>query len=82
VPGRALAYLLYLLRSLEFAGSLHDNPYLRSVGLQGRMLEDRLRGVAGVDYRRVGDLVDFEWMYSGLPDLLSGWASQTLEHVS
>jgi Putative inner membrane protein (DUF1819) len=82
VPARALAYLLYLLRSLDFAGSLDDNPYLRSVGLEGGVLEDRLRGVAGVDYRRVGDLVDFEWKYSGLPGLMSGWASQTLEHVS
>lgn len=78
VPVKALAYLLYLLRSLEFEGSLHDNPYLRSLGLEGRALEDRLRTVTDVGYRRVGDLVDFEWKYNGLP----GWASQSLEHAS
>lgn len=78
VPTKALAYLLYLLRSLEFEGSLHDNPYLRSVGLEGGLLDDRLRTVADVGYRRVGDLVDFEWKYNGLP----GWASQSLEHAS
>ena len=29
----ALAYLLYFLRSITFVGTLLDNPYLRSVGL-------------------------------------------------
>ena len=78
VPAKALAYLLYLLRSLEFEGSLHDNPYLRSVGLENGLLDDRLRQLDDVGYRRVGDVVAFEWKYQGLP----GWASQSLEHAS
>ncbi len=74
VPTPALAYLLYLLRSVDFEGSLHDNPYLRSVGLEGGLLDDRLRTSDAVTMRRVGDLVDFTWKYPTLPD----WGSHTL----
>jgi hypothetical protein len=78
VPGRALAYLMYLLRSVQRQGSVHDNPYLRSVGLEGGLLEDRLRTVAGVGFRRVGNVVELDWKYPGL----LGWAEDTLEHAS
>jgi hypothetical protein len=40
----ALTYLMYLLREVRFEGTLLENPYLASVGLQGGMLDDRLRG--------------------------------------
>ena len=36
VPDDALEYLLYLLREVEFEGTLLDNPYVASVGLDGR----------------------------------------------
>lgn len=78
IPGRAVAYLMYLLRSVRFEGRLHDNPYLRSVGLEGGLLDDRLRTVPGVGLRRVGDLVELDWRYPGL----LGWAHHTLEHAS
>jgi hypothetical protein len=78
VPGRALAYLLHLLRGVRFAGRLHDNPYLRSVGLEGGVLDDRLRTVVGVELRRLGDVVELDF---GHPGLL-GWAHDTLERAS
>ncbi len=67
-----------LRRPVRFEGRLHDNPYLRSVGLEGGLLDDRLRTVPGVGLRRVGDLVELDWRYPGL----LGWAHHTLEHAS
>lgn len=68
VPDEALEYLLYLLRDLSFTGSLLDNPYLRSVGLDGFMLEDRLRKLSGVTLYKQGDLLDFQWSYNDLTE--------------
>lgn len=70
VPNEALGYLLYLLRDIRITGSLLENPYLRSVGLFGEALEERLRSAPGIDFRRQADLVDFGWTF---PDLRS-WA--------
>lgn len=74
VPGEALEYLLYLLRETEFEGTLLDNPYTNSVGLDSGALEERLRGLPGLSFRRQGTLVDFGWRY---PDLLA-WADANL----
>ena len=70
----ALEYLMYLLREVEFAGTLLDNPYTRSVGLSGGFLEDRLRALPGMRFRRQGDLVDFGWQYPNL----RAWAAANL----
>jgi hypothetical protein len=64
----ALTYLMYLLRGVSFEGTLLENPYLASVGLQDGTLEDRLRGLSALRFRRQGDLVDFGWRYDGLED--------------
>jgi hypothetical protein len=74
VEDQALEYLLYLLRGLEFQGSLLANPYLISVGLADQALEDRLRRLRGLQFQRQGDLVEFGWVY---PDLMS-WADENL----
>lgn len=74
IPDDALGYLLHLLRGVSYAGTLTDNPYLRSVGLQGAILEDRLRALPSLQYRRVGDVVDFGFRY---PDL-DAWAQAEL----
>ena len=66
VPDDALVYLLYLLREVEFAGTLLDNPYLASVGLVGPELDARLRALDGLTFRRQGSLVELEWAYSDL----------------
>jgi hypothetical protein len=70
----ALEYLLYLLRGVRFSGTLTHNPYLASVGLVGAYLEQRLRSVPGIDYRRMIDLDDFTWKHASL----SAWAEATL----
>lgn len=66
VPDDALEYLMYLLHEVQFDGTLLQNPYATSVGLDGPSLEDRLRGLPGLEFRRQGDLLDFGWHY---PDL-------------
>jgi hypothetical protein len=74
VPDEALEYLLYLLRETEFEGSLIDNPYLRSVGLDGVVLAERLRGLPGLGFSRQGSLIDFGWHHQDL----RAWAAATL----
>jgi len=74
VGDTALTYILYLLREVQFAGTLLDNPYVASVGLQGSLLEQRLRTLPALRFRRQGDLVDFGWQYPNLSD----WASATV----
>jgi hypothetical protein len=74
VEDAALTYLLYLLRGVDFEGTLTRNPYLASVGLAEGILEDRLRGLAALEFRRQGDLVDFTW---GHPDV-GTWARLTV----
>ena len=70
VSDAALTYLLYLLRGVDIEGSVLDNPYLRSVGLEDSFLEERLRGLSALGYGRQGDLTNLDWRY---PDLLA-WA--------
>jgi len=66
VPNDALEYLLYLLRGVSFEGSLLENPYLASVGLEGGTLEDRLRGLPGLAFKRQQDVLDFGWRFADL----------------
>jgi hypothetical protein len=66
IPDDALEYLMYLLRETEFDGSLLDNPYTSSVGLEGAILEERLRGIPGLAFMRQGDLIDFGWKHQDL----------------
>lgn len=68
VPNDALGYLLHLLREVEFNGTLLDNPYLASVGLVGGALDDRLRSLPGIRYRRQGNLADFGWEHDSLAE--------------
>jgi hypothetical protein len=74
VPDLALAYLLHLLRSLRFAGTLTENPYLVSVGLTEGFLDQRFRTLPGISFRRLGQVVDFEWD----APTLAAWAEVTL----
>lgn len=75
VPDTALAYLLYLLRGLEFEGTLLANPYLNSVGLAGESLVARLRELPDLRLEKQGSLVHFDWRYSDL----SEWAEARLQ---
>ena len=71
VPDEALVYLLYLLRTVAFEGTLWANPYLRSVGIDEAALTSRLRPGTGVHWERQADLRALHWEY---PDLRA-WAS-------
>lgn len=70
----ALTYLLYLLRGIDFAGTLLVNPYLASVGLEGDLLAARLRCLTALAFRRQGALLDFGWRFTDL----SAWAAATI----
>ena len=70
VPDDALTYLVHLLREVDFEGTVVENPYLRSVGLEGSLLNDRLRRLPDLSYGRQGDLVDMGWKHEGL----AAWA--------
>lgn len=74
VPDEALVYLLYLLRTIEFEGTLWANPYLRSVGFDEDALSSRLRPGTGVHWERQADLRALHWEF---PDLRT-WAQQTI----
>lgn len=74
VPDDALEYLMYLLRETEFEGTLLDNPFANSVGLEGSLLESRLRGLPGLGFSRQGDLIDFGWRHTNL----HAWAEVNL----
>ena len=74
VADAALAYVVYLLRSVDYAGTLLANPYLASVGLEGKELEDRLRRLDGLRFSRQGDLVDLDWSH---PSIIA-WAAHSL----
>lgn len=72
VTDEALTYLLYLLRGVRFAGTLTENPYLASVGLEGGLLDQRLRNLSAVRFRRMAQLTEFEWSEPSL----SAWSER------
>lgn len=75
VPDAALEYILYMLRTLRFRGSLLQNPYLASLGLVGGYLADRLRALRTIELRRLGDVHELEWRHADL----KAWATAELE---
>lgn len=74
VSDQALGYILYLLREIEFQGTLASNPYLASVGISPSELERRLRTFHACRFRRQGDLFEFTWAFDGLKK----WAEATV----
>ena len=74
VPDLALAYLLHLLRGLRFDGTLTENPYLASVGLVEGFLDQRLRAMSDISFRRMGQLTELEWQ----EPTLTAWAEAKL----
>ena len=74
VSDLALGYLLHLLRDIRFEGTLLENPYLASVGLTEGFLDQRLRTLPGLTYRRMGQLSELDWEYASL----TAWAEASL----
>ena len=77
VGDHALSYILYLLRTVQFQGTLASNPYLASVGVGAVDLERRLRTSPECGFRRQGDFFEFAWKYEDLLD----WAEATVLNV-
>lgn len=78
VPDDALTYLLYLLRAIDRRGGMLDSPYLTSVSLGGVLLEQQLRRLSALSYRRHGELHDFGWRF----DDLRAWARASFDLTS
>jgi hypothetical protein len=74
VSDLALAYLMHLLRSVTFAGTLTENLYLASVGLSGGFVDQRLRALPGLSFRRMGQLTELDFQ----APTLGAWAEATL----
>ncbi len=70
VSDDALTYTLYLLRHLAFDGTLFDNPYLRSLGLEPGFLRPRLARLPDLAVRGLGDVMEVDWAF----DDVAGWA--------
>ena len=73
VSDTALTYLFYLLRDVAFTGTMLDNPYVASIGLDLDVLVGRLRSLPALRFHRQGELVDFGWQY----DDLESWAEKS-----
>jgi hypothetical protein len=74
VPDAAVGYALYLLRTVEFAGTLSDNPYLRSLGIDAGLFPVALARVPGIRYRGLGGVHEVDWRYPSL----TAWGTETL----
>ncbi len=72
VNDQALTYILYLLRELRFQGSMVDNPYLSSVGLDGGVLADRIGQLPDISLNRMGDLVELTFKAPSLVEWVGG----------
>lgn len=70
VSDTALTYAMYLLRPIDFEGTLVENPYWASVGFDFESLVVRLRLLPALQFSRQGTLVDFGWRF----DSLESWA--------
>ncbi len=68
VPDDALDYLMHLLREVQFEGTLLENPYLASVGLDNFTLDDKLRGLSSMAFKRQGELVELGWRHATMAD--------------
>lgn len=66
VSDLALTYILYLLSELKFEGTLKDNPYLLSVGIDGELWGQRVRKLPWLEYQRMADVHDLTWHYDSL----------------
>jgi len=78
----ALEYLLYLLREIEFEGSLLDNPYLASLGLEGSALDERLRRSSALRFARQGDIIELDWRHANLDAWAVACLPSSLAHAA
>jgi hypothetical protein len=68
IDDASLTYFMYLLREIDFKGTLTNNPYLRSVEVDAATLAGRLQASPDVKLYRQSDLIDFTWKHDSLID--------------
>lgn len=64
----SLTYLMYVLRFTQFEGTLLQNPYVASVGLDADEIVARLRRIPAIGLLRQSGLQEFNWQYDSLED--------------
>ena len=67
----SLTYLMYLLRTTQFEGTLLQDPYIASLGLDTDELHARLRRIPSVGLLRQSGLKEFNWQHESL----EAWAN-------
>ena len=65
-PELFLGYALYLLRDVRFAGSLTDNPYLRSLGVVPATLRTFAPRIPGVRIAELGGVAEISFLEPNL----------------
>ena len=66
----SLTYLIYLLRFTQFEGTLLQNPYVASLGLDADEIIARFRRIPAIGFQRQSGLQEFNWQY----DSVEFWA--------
>lgn len=66
VPDVIVGYVLYLLRGVAIEGSLADNPYLRSLGIDPSALRSYAPRIPGVRYTELAGVSDMSFEYPSL----------------
>ena len=74
VPDAAVGYALYLLRTVEYQGTLNENPYVRSLGIDSSLFSRALVHVPGIGYRAIGGVQEVHFRYPSL----TAWGSENL----
>ena len=64
----SLTYLMYVLRFTKFEGTLLQNPYIASLGLDSDEIVARVRRIPAIGLLRQSGLQEFNWQYDSLQD--------------
>jgi len=65
-PDWVVGYTLYLLREVKIEGSLEDNPYLRSLGLDRRAFGRLGARIPGIRIAELGGVFEITWQERNL----------------
>jgi hypothetical protein len=74
VPDAIVGYALYLLRTVEYEGTLSENPYMRSLGIDASLFSSAMTRVPGIAFRAIGGVQELDFRYPTLAE----WSSENL----
>lgn len=77
-PPLVVAYVLYLLRGVTIAGTLTENPYLRSLGLATESIGRMASSLEGVRVIELGDVAEVSFQEPSL----SAWGLRRLAEAA